>query len=47
MACLKWYSIVCGWVVVDVFEVVVEFFEVVVDGCRSFLLLVTTTMQWS
>ena len=32
------------WVVVDVFEVVVGFFEVVVehlDGCRSFLLLVT------
>ena len=36
----------CLWVVVDVFEVVVEFFEVVlgvVGGCRSFLLLVTTT----
>ena len=32
----------CLWVVVDVFELVVEFFEVVVDGCRSFLLLVTT-----
>ena len=28
--------------VVDVFEVVVEFFEVVVNGCRSFLVLVTT-----
>ena len=30
--------------VVDVFEVVVEFFEVVVDGCRWFVLLVTTVL---
>ena len=28
--------------VFDCLRVVVEFFEVVVDGCRSFLLLVTT-----
>ena len=28
--------------VFDCLWVVVEFFEVVVDGCRSFLLLVTT-----
>ena len=32
----------------DCLWVVVEFFEVVVDGCRSFLLLVTTQneMNW-
>ena len=26
-------------------QVVVEFFEVAVDGCRSFLLLVTTLLR--
>ena len=32
----------CLWVVVDVFEVVVDGFWIFRDGCRSFLLLVTT-----
>ena len=41
-SCLFFY--ICGLfkMVFDCLWVVVAFFEVVVDGCRSFLLLVTT-----
>ena len=40
LACF--FTFVACLMVFDCLCVVVEFFEVVVDGCRSFLLLVTT-----